>query len=229
MPTFLQLAPEQGGNRFGPFAPGAIQLGSDPKRCQIALGVAGIAPVHATIMDHGNGTFTVAPTQRGLALLVVQNGAFRTCDGPVNCKSGDQVLVGGHTGAKFTLVFEMGRGGGRSMASAGAPMASGPIAGPTQSAGGGVGGMFGSSSAGRRYERQGGFGNAMVNEAKRQVMAKALARMGLGEFYTMWYRWQSGSLLNPRFVISALSGLIVVFGGALVSCMGLVTAWFAAH
>ena len=47
--TFLQLPPELGGLRFGPFDQW-IQIGSDPKRNQIVLDPAhGVFPSHCAI------------------------------------------------------------------------------------------------------------------------------------------------------------------------------------
>lgn len=235
MPSYLLLAPEQGGNRFGPFPGGPINLGSDAKRCQITLALNGIAPLHATIMDHGNGTFTVSPTQRGLALLLVQNGQHRQVDGPLQARSGDIVMIGGHTGAKFTLMFEAGnaaqrvksmqQGGGQPGGQPGQPKIQQQVQGNGQFAGG----MFAGSAAARNYERQGGFGNAMANEVKRQAMGRAMARLGLAQYAQIFYRFQSGSLLQPRYLVSALGAIVVVVGGALVSCVGALTTWWAAN
>jgi hypothetical protein len=236
MPSYLVLAPEQGGNRFGPFQGGAIALGSDATRCQITLALPGIAPIHATIMDHSDGTFTIAPTQRGLGLLLVQNGQNRQVDGSVKARAGDIVLVGGHTGAKFTLMFEavsnaqrvkaMQGGGGKMGGYQGQPPAQQPQG---QGVGQMAGGMFAGSSAARRYEREGGFGNAMANEVKRQAMGRAMARLGLAQYAQMFYRFQSGSLFQPRFIVSALGTVVVLVGGAIFSCVGALTTWWAAN
>ena len=234
MPSYLLLAPEQGGNRFGPFQGGAINFGSDAQRCQITLALPGIAPMHATIMDHSDGTFTVSPTQRGLGLLLVQNGQHRQVDGPLKARSGDIVLIGGHTGAKFTLMFEAGNAAQRVKAMQGAGGQMGGYQGQpqvqqTQGNGKFAGGMFAGSSAARNYERQGGFGNAMTNEVKRQAMGRAMARLGLAQYAQLYYRFQSGSLLQPRFIVSALGGIVVLVGGAVVTCGGMVTTWWAAN
>lgn len=220
MPTFLQLAPEQGGNRFGPFAGGAINLGSDQKRCQIFLGMPGIAPIHATIMDHGNGGYTVAPTQRGLGLLLMQNGQFKTIDSPVQARSGDTVLVGGHNGARFMLVFE-GAGGKPSVAAVGG----GAFAG----AGAAMAGTAAGRSAQNRYAKQGGFGGAMMAEVQRQAFGRLIAKTPLRDYYSLLYRFRSGSAFQPRYIISAVGALVVLFGGAFVSCAGLFTTWWATH
>ena len=75
MPTYLHLAPQQGGTRFGPFSKGVIQLGSDPTRCQIVLDAGlGIFAVHCLIQDGGNGTYSVMPTQANLKLWLLPSG-----------------------------------------------------------------------------------------------------------------------------------------------------------
>lgn len=220
MPTFLQLAPEQGGNRFGPFVGGSINLGSDQKRCQIFLGMPGIAPIHATIMDHGNGGYTVAPTQRGLGLLLMQNGQFKTVDAPMQARSGDTVLVGGHNGARFMLMFD-GAGGKQPVAAMGGGMI------------GGAGAAMANTQAGRaaqnRYARQGGFGNAMMAEVQRQAFGRLIAKTPLRDYYSLIYRFRSGSALQPRYIVAALGSVVFLLGGAFVSCSGLFTAWWAAH
>jgi hypothetical protein len=219
MPTFLQLAPEQGGNRFGPFNGGAIQLGSDQKKCQIFLGMPGIAPIHATVMDHGNGAYTVAPSQRGLGLLLMQNGQLRPLDQPAQARVGDTIYVGGHNGARFTLQFD-GPGGNRGAGVALGGMAPAAAAVQSQSHMPNVGG---------RYAKQGGFGNAMANELQRQAFGRLLAKTPLRDYYSLIYRFRSGSALQPRYIISAVGALVFLFGGSLVSCTGIVAAWFGFH
>lgn len=217
MPTFLQLAPEQGGNRFGPFQGGAIQLGSDQKKCQIFLGMPGIAPIHATVMDHGNGAYTVAPSQRGLGLLLMQNGQIRPLDAPAQARVGDTIYVGGHNGARFTLQFDGGpaRGGGAQLGGmAPAAAAAAPAAG------------YAGPNVGNRYAKQGGFGNAMANEVKRQAFGRLIAKTPLADYYSLLYRFRSGGMNNPRYILSAIGALVFLLGGSFVSCTGLIAAWF---
>jgi hypothetical protein len=229
MASYLQLAPEQGGTRFGPFPGGTIQLGSDRGRCQIVLGVPGIAPVHGMVVDNGNGTFTVQPTTRG-GMFLVQGGNTWPLESAVTARSGDTIVLGNQAGPRFTLQFEDPRGKP-------APPGGWNIGGPTQgsSGGGGGGGVGfpnlgglpgGNSSRARQIERQGGYGNALANEASRQMRARLIAKTGLGDYYTMYNRFQSGTYFSPRYIITALGSVVVLLGGALVSCLGLLSAWF---
>lgn len=217
MPTYLQLAQEQGGNRFGPFAPGTINLGADGMKCQITLGLPGIAAVHAMIVDKGNGTYTVSPTARGLGLYLVSGGRQRLVDTSAVARAGDSIVIGDQAGPKFTLEFDSGKGNKSG------------IAGPVAGAAGGVAGMLGGGAAARRYEKQGGFGNAMANEVQRQAFSKLIAKTPLRDYYSLIYRARSGGLANPRFLVGVLGTVVVGLGGALVSCFGLLTAFFAAN
>lgn len=220
MASFLQLAAEQGGTRFGPFQGGTIQLGTDQQRCQLVLGpMPGIAPVHAMIVDNGNGTFTVQPAQRGLGLFLQQqaSGQMWPLDAAVTARSGDVVVIGSQAGPRFTLQHEGMKPGGR----AGAVAAAG---------GGGVAaampGFMGNNPGMRRIQQQGGMGNALAKEVQRQTRAKMLAKLGLGEYYSMWYRYKSGTYFQPRYILAALGSIAVLVGGGLVSCFGLLSAWF---
>jgi hypothetical protein len=209
MPTFLQLASEQGGNRFGPFPGGLIVLGTDGRRCQLVMGpMAGILPVHGQISDHGNGTFTVQPADRKAVLFLVQQGQGQMwpLQAAVTARHGDVLVVGTEAGPRFTLQFESDARQVRAV----------------QQPGGG--GLL-PASAQRNLARQGGFGGAMQHEVKRQAQSKLMAGP-FRELYTMYYRFKSGSFFQPRYLITAVGGLVVLLGGSFASCFGLFTAWW---
>lgn len=208
MPTYLDLAPEQGGTRFGPFA-GTIQLGSDPGRTQVQI--PGTAAVHATIVDHGNGTFTVAPAARGCAMWLVQGGRAQSLMAPRSARSGDAIVLATANGPRFTLVADL--------PAPGRPRPGAPIA----TAGAGVGVV--PAHVARRYDREGGVGNALANEAQRQMLARLVRRSPFREIYQIWHRGRSGALLQPRYIVSAVFALVLLAGGSVTTCLGLVSAW----
>ena len=63
--TYLQLSPEFGGTRFGPFRGVEIRLGSDPDANDISLPAdLGVAPQHLKVLQQGENTFIIAPVDR---------------------------------------------------------------------------------------------------------------------------------------------------------------------
>ncbi len=123
---FLELAPEFGGTRFGPFPQGAA-LGSDSSRCHITLPAAmGIAPVHAWISPAGAG-WVVRAVEASAAIFVVYggNGAPAPVRGSAPISAGDAVMLGNPQGPRFTLALpppavHSARGGPRQLPTAGA-------------------------------------------------------------------------------------------------------------
>lgn len=102
MSFFLDLAPEYGGTRFGPFAQGAT-LGSDPARCHITLPAElGIRPVHAWIVPAGSG-LTLQVGEVGAAVFVLSAGRPAPVRGSTAIGPGDALLLGGPSGVRFTL------------------------------------------------------------------------------------------------------------------------------
>jgi hypothetical protein len=73
-------------------------------------------------------------------------------------------------------------------------------------------------------------GQALVHEARRQLFAKLLARTPLRNYTSLLYRLRSGHFFNnPRFLLSAIVGIVVVLGGAVMSCLGALTAFMASR
>lgn len=198
MPTFLQLAPEQGGTRFGPFPAGVVQLGTDANHCQLTLAATpGIAPVHASITAMGGGRFTVQPTQQGLGLFLIQRGQTHSwpIEAPVTASHGDKLVIGSAAGPSFELQWEE------------AVVAAGPTA----------------VAAPRGLPRPPGnsMASGVAGELQRQAMAKVLGRAGpLRDLYHLSYRLRSGSLSNPRILVSILGTVVVGFMTLATGCAG---------
>ncbi|MCO4744572.1 MAG: hypothetical protein KC912_07285 [Proteobacteria bacterium] len=200
MPTFLQLAPEQGGTRFGPFPSGVIQLGSAARTCQIVLNTPGVAPVHAMITAMGGGSFTVQPTQQGLGLFLMQRGQTHLwpVEAPITASAGDRIFIGSPEGAAFDLQWQE---------DAPAAIASGPT-----------------SHAPRPGNSM---GSGIAAELQRQAFSKTLAKAGpLREIYHLYYRARSGALSNPRVLLSILGSVAVGLMTLATGCAGLLTALF---
>ncbi|TNE88266.1 MAG: hypothetical protein EP330_15190 [Deltaproteobacteria bacterium] len=208
MPTYLQLSPQQGGTRFGPFPAGIVQLGTDSSHCQLVLSpMPGLAPVHASITSMGGGRFTVQPVQQGLQLFLVQRGQTHLwpVEAPVTASQGDRVIVGGPTGPSFELQWQ------DDVPRAAGPIASGPMAGMGGAA---LGGAVG-----------GGLASGVASEMQRQAMSRMLRNAGpFRDLYHLYYRYRSGALRNPRVIVGILGTLFAGFVTLATGCSGLVAA-----
>ncbi len=75
---------------------------------------------------------------------------------------------------------------------------------------------------------QPGYGDAIAQEALRQARVRLFRRVPLlYELSNVYTRLRSGSYASPRYVVGAVVSLLVVAGGALVSCLGVVGALLA--
>lgn len=214
MPTYLQLPPQQGGTRFGPFPAGVIQLGTDPNHCQISLAATpGIAPIHVMISPMGGGRFNVQPIQQGLELHLIQRGQTQLwpIQGPTTATQGDAVVIGGAGGPTFTLQWED------------PVVAAGPVArGPTGAA---PGIAPGSGGFGGPRGRSNNLASGIGAEMQRQAFARVLGRAGpLRDIYHMMYRLRSGALTNPRVIVGVIGTMAAGFVAVATSCAGLVGA-----
>lgn len=81
--TYLELAPEFGGTRFGPFLGPEVRLGSDPATNDIVLPEAmGVLPQHAKILFQGEDNLVLAPVERAAGVYLFRGG--RGVAKPVN-------------------------------------------------------------------------------------------------------------------------------------------------
>ena len=193
--TYLDLAPNMGGTQFGPFT-GAVQIGTDADQCQIVLNQSmGIAPVHVTVGDQGNGQYMIAPVQRGFGLFIVRagTGSVTPIGGATPAVSGDAIVIGTPAGPRFTIRRVDGVGFGASAA--------------------------GSSAGGS------GLGGRVAKEMWRQQTARLMHRNPyFRDISKFMFRYRTGSLTNPRTIVAVLMSAGVVFAGLTAGCVGLVAA-----
>lgn len=196
--TFLQLSPEQGGHRFGPFKPGAVYFGTDRSKCQIMLDASsGLAPCHAVLTIAPDGSYTVSPTDRSHALYVVKANSSSALPimNPVSINPGDALILGSTQGAKFVLEAA------------------------------GIGRNPPPGMAGRR-PGQPGYADAFGQEVQRRIETNMLTKVPLFRLLNeYWYKYKTGVLSQPRNVIGLVVLLIGFLGTGCVGCFG---ALFAA-
>ena len=189
--TWLQLPPEMGGTRFGPFRSGIVQIGTDRSQCQIVLQPQmGIAPVHVTVAIQGPGTYLVQPVQRGFGLFLQRRGGgMSPVAAAVQASAGDTLIVGTPGGPRFTLSHE--------------EPAKAPAARRNTRGGG-------NNMLGR-------IGNELIRRQKAQwIMRNPLYR----QYYQLSHRYRSGALSNPRVLTGLILGLAgFVFAGG-TACLG---------
>jgi hypothetical protein len=194
--TYLDLPPNMGGTQFGPFQ-GTIQIGSDPQQCQIVLNQQmGIAPVHVTIADQGDGNYMVAPAQRGFGLFLARGGGagVQPIGGATQATTGDAIILGNPGGPRFTLRYVQGAGAGVPHGAAGA--------------------------------RGGGsMGDRVAREIWRQESARLMMRnRWFRDLSQMWYRYRTGAMTNPRILVGLISSIVVMFMAGVASCGGIFAA-----
>lgn len=215
--TYLQLAPEMGGLRFGPFQ-GPIQVGSDPRRNQIVLDKShGIFPAHATLVETG-GLYTVAPVQQGCQVFLAPQGQAQVwpVHSPVQARPGDVVIFGTPAGPRFQI--QAVSAADRSAAQAiqhGAKV--GGERGFLQAANGVMDSIFGPSKQ-----------RGIAGEIQRRARARMLTRSPWREIYGFWTRFRHGSLTSPMVIVSVLSAVGAALLGGGATCSGvLLAAWNA--
>jgi hypothetical protein len=209
MSTYLQLPPQMGGVRFGPFPPGVIYLGSDPQRCQIVLNASqGVFAMHCMVSDAGDGSYTISPVQGNLKVYLVKKGESKAwpVQSAVQAHAGDWVVLASPEGPRFEIQ--------RETATAGAGIRAGrPMGRPGQ----GFAGPGGAS-------QQGGsaFGGRMANEVQRQMAARMMTQVpAFRAFYMMQHRMKGGAWKSPYFLVSVLMGIMGFIGAGSAGCSGM--------
>ena len=178
MSFFLDLAPQFGGTRFGPFSQGAT-LGSNPTRCHITLPEnMGIRPIHAMIVPAGDG-LALQVAEVGAAVYLMDAGRPTQVQNTRMIGCGDVIILGHPNGARFTLQSDtQASKHPRPMAQATPSGRRGP---PTAS--------------------------AMAAEAKRQAGVALMTTKTGAQAGNLLHSIQSGAFTNPRVIIAAVMSI----------------------
>ncbi len=221
MATFLQLPPELGGLRFGPFDEW-IQIGSDPKRNQIVLDPAhGVYPAHCAIGHLPDGRYSVTPVSAECKVFIVPGGQQQLwpVTGPVQASHGDMVVFGTPTGPRFHILRE-------------GPVGQAPTAGEIVQTARQTGGERGfvqgiTGLAGALTRPASTKGGGIAREIQRRSQASMLSSNGPARMiYVMSTRFRQGQLFSPYMIVGMGIAIIGTLGTGSLTCSGLLyTIW----
>jgi hypothetical protein len=207
--TFLELSPEHGGLRFGPFKGLEIRLGSlpDPQNDITLPEELGILPEHVKIISQGDGSFVVAPVERSASVFIWRSGGNpKQIVTPVAIQSADDVFsadafsVGSVEGPKF-FVLQIQKA--KPKAAENDPF---------------------KKAKGRLSSK------SMIAEIKRQGMTGFVTTKGGAWFQYWWTFIRTGTIFQPRYIIMGfliLSGYLATGGMGLLSCKFKADQWQA--
>lgn len=193
---FLQLTAEFGGTKFGPFTNPEIRLGSDPEKNDIVLPEGlGVAPEHVRLTKQQDDAYVLAPTARTTTVYLykVDGRPPKQITSPTTITEGDGFSVVTPEGPRFTLVLEAER-------------------------------KEKAADEGKAKKKKGKdklSAGTMMEEIKRQGLARALAT-GAGQFLgNAWTFIKSGSFMQPRYIIM---GLMLLSGWVFAGGIGCTAA-----
>ena len=178
--TFLELSPEHGGMRYGPFTGMEIRLGSLPApRNDLTIPEnLGILPEHVKIISQGDGSFVVAPVERSAAVFIWRSGgAPKQIVTPVAIQSADDIhsadafSLGSVEGPKF-YVLRVEREKPKAKDDTAFKRARGKLT-----------------------------GKSMMDEIKRQGVASVITTKGGAFFQYYWTFVRTGTIFRPRYII----------------------------
>lgn len=187
---YLILAPEFGGGRFGPFEGLEVRLGSDRERCHVVLPESfGVAKEHCKVIRQGDGGLILSASERTAAVWVWKGDARRPIQihTPTAVRPNDSFALVSAEGAKFTIEF---------------------AALPPE--------MVAKRNAAKRG-RQGLTGEKLAREGFRMAVARIWSIGPVGMAMRAWYLVKSGSLWQPRILITAAIagfGYLAAFAGS---------------
>lgn len=197
--TFLQLAPEFGGTRFGPFDQVEIRLGSDPSNSDITLPEAlGVAPQHVKLLKQQDDSYILAPVDRTAAVYHFRPGSARPKQvlAPTAIANGDSFAMVTPEGPRFGVMVEKDA---RQIQKA------------AQDA---VGPKFGMPAGFNTNNR---FTRGLWNEVKRRGFAAVFTTRLGNMFMRASMMVRSGAIFSPVYVVSGiifLSGWLFVGGSS---------------
>ncbi len=106
---YLQLTPEFGGTRFGPFEGLEVRLGSGRDRCHIVLPESfGVLAEHAKVIRQGPDNLILAPAERTATIFLWKAGARRPeqLSTPTAIRPGDGFSLVTPSGPRFEVVLD---------------------------------------------------------------------------------------------------------------------------
>lgn len=191
--TFLQLAAEFGGTKFGPFTSAEVRLGSDPGNSDITLPeTLGVAGQHMKLLRQQDNSFIIAPVDRTAPVFFFRAGQARSkqVTSPLAVQSGDSFALVTPEGPRFVIVVETDP---RAVKAA-AEEASGP--------------GFG-AFAGKMTPSAGKMSRGLAAEIKRRGVA-AVFTTRLGNLWMRtWTMVKSGAIFSPIYIVS---GMMILSG-----------------
>ncbi len=179
---YLTLSPEFGGTRFGPFEGLEVRLGADRERCHIVLPETfGVSREHCKLIRQGDGGLILAAAERTAAVFVWKGDARRPIQiqTPTAIRPGDSFALVSPEGAKFTVEI---------------------AALPPE--------MLAKRQKHQRG-RAGLTGEKLAREGWRMALARVWSIGPVGMAMRAWYLVKSGTLWQPRILITAA---IAAFG-----------------
>jgi hypothetical protein len=198
--TFLQLAPEFGGTKFGPFEAVEIRLGSDPGSNDITLPeTLGVAAQHVKLLRQQDNSFILAPVDRAAPVFHFRAGTARSkqVTAPMAVQGGDSFALVTPEGPRFHIVVETDP---RAIKSASAD-AEGPEAAILK----------------RLQPSAQRLGGGIAAEIKRRGLA-AVFTTKIGAFgMRAWTMLKTGAIFSPLYIVSGmlmLSGWLFAGGAA---------------
>ncbi len=196
--TFLQLAPEFGGTKYGPFRGAEIRLGSDPASNDITLPQdIGVLPQHVKILQQSESSFIVAPVDRTATVFIWRQGKNKPkqITTPMAVTVGDGFSLVSPEGYRFIILTENLKKEGVSA----------------------------SSGFAERAMRRMPTSRGLLEEVKRRGFAKVFTtRLGNSAMYA--YRFIiTGQIFSPMYIVAGImmvSGWLLA-GGATCSAFSL--------
>lgn len=107
--TYLRLAPEFGGTRFGPFEGLEVRLGSNPERCHIVLSAdLGVLPEHAKLLRQRDNSLILTPAERTATIFLWKPGDRRPAQvlTPTAVRAGDAFSLVTPDGPRFIIELD---------------------------------------------------------------------------------------------------------------------------
>ncbi len=197
--TFLQLAPEFGGTKFGPFDQVEIRLGSDPSNSDITLPEAlGVAPQHVKLLKQQDDSYILAPVDRTAAVYQYRGGSGRPKQvlAPTAIMSGDGFSMVTPEGPRFTVLVEKDpRAVSKAIAESEGPKLGLP----------------------KGFQANNRFTRGLWNEVKRRGFAAVFTTRLGNMFMRASMMVRSGAIFSPVYVVSGilmLSGWLFVGGSS---------------